>query len=218
MSEKLQQILKYRFKNPQLLQQALTHSSCTSASGEDYERLEFLGDRVLGLSIAALLYRIFPDDPEGNLSQRFTNLVCRDTVAAMAKTLHLDEFMLVASEEIRDNDSILCDVCEAVLGAIFIDSGCERAVEFVNEHWKELIDKNVAPPKDAKTELQEVAHTMGHCAPQYVVDRREGSEHEPIFHVSVHLNKLPPANGIGRNKKIAEQEAAAKMLKHIRHE
>ena len=141
MLEDLQDILKYHFKNPQLLRQALTHSSHTTDVAQNYERLEFLGDRVLGLSIAALLYKIFPNEPEGSLSQRFVGLVCKETVAQMAQTLCLDKFMIVANEDIRGNENVLCDVCEAVIGAIFIDAGDEEAISFVDTHWKELIDK-----------------------------------------------------------------------------
>lgn len=145
--QKLEKILGYEFKNKQLLRQALTHSSYSSRLSENYERLEFLGDRVLGLTIAALLYRMFPNEPEGSLSQRHTGLVNKDCVSETARRLGLDRFVIVANEEIRENENVLCDVCEAVIGAIFIDAGCEQAVEFVNEHWKELIDKNVAPPE-----------------------------------------------------------------------
>ncbi len=99
----------------------------------------------------------------------------------MAKTLFLDKFMIVANHEIRDNENVLCDVCEAVIGAIFMDAGCDQAVTFVNQHWKELIDKNVAPPKDNKTLLQEVAHSKGMGNPLYEVVGRSGSEHEPTF-------------------------------------
>lgn len=215
MLEELQQILKYRFKNIHLLHQALTHSSCSSDNARNYERLEFLGDRVLGLSIAALLYRIFPDEPEGSLSQRFVGLVCKETVAQMAVNLHLDRFINVANEEIRENENVLCDVCEAVIGAIFIDGGQDEAIGFVDTHWKELIDKNVAPPKDAKTALQEAAHVKGLGMPQYIVESRDGSEHEPVFHISVRLKGIEPQIGSGRNKKLAQQEAAAKMLERI---
>ena len=218
MLEELQNIIKYHFKNPALLRQALTHGSHSIKIGENYERLEFLGDRVLGLSIAALLYRAFPNEPEGSLSPRFVRLVCRETVATMAKRLHLDKYMIVGSEDIRENENVLCDVCEAVIGAIFIDSNCETAVDFVNEHWKELIDKNVAPPKDAKTKLQEVSCRKNLGFPQYRIESREGSEHEPVFHVSVRLSTGEPALGSGRSKKLAEQEAAANMLKRISHD
>ena len=218
MFENLENIIKYHFKNQSLLRQALTHSSHSIKIGENYERLEFLGDRVLGLSIAALLYRAFPDEPEGSLSPRFVRLVCRETVADMARRLQLDKYMIVGAEEIRHNGHILCDVCEALIGAIFIDSNCETAVEFVNKHWKEIIDKNIAPPKDAKTKLQEVASAKNLGLPQYKIESREGSEHEPIFHVSVRLNRGEPTLGQGRSKKLAEQEAAALMLERIEHD
>ena len=141
-----------------------------------------------------------------------TGLVNKDCVSETARRLGLDRFVIVANEEIRENENVLCDVCEAVIGAIFIDAGCEQAVEFVNEHWKELIDKNVAPPKDAKTLLQETAHNLGLGVPQYRLVSREGSEHEPLFHMEVVFPGGTAEAGSGRNKKLAEQEAAAKML------
>ena len=208
----LEKILGYSFKDKNLLRQALTHSSYSSRLDENYERLEFLGDRVLGLTVAALLYRMFPKEPEGNLSQRHTGLVNKDCVAETARRLGLDKFVMLANEEIRENENVLCDVCEAVIGALFIDAGSEKAVEFVNNHWKELIDKNVAPPKDAKTQLQEAAHNLGLGMPQYRLVKREGSEHEPLFHMEVVFSEGHSATGSGRNKKLAEQEAAAKML------
>ena len=215
MIEELEKILNYKYKNPALLKQALTHSSFASDVEKNYERLEFLGDRVLGLSIASLLYNIFPHEPEGSLSQRHTGLVCKETVAMVAKTLQLDKYMIVANEEIRDNENVLCDVCEAVIGSIFIDGDCVEAIKFVNQHWRELIDKNVAPPKDAKTALQEMAHAKGRGVPVYRLEGREGSEHEPIFYMSVSPKGVAPEVGEGRNKKLAEQEAAAKMLKKL---
>ncbi len=213
--EELEQILKHHFKDKQLLKKALTHSSVSSNVKNNYERLEFLGDRVLGLSIASLLYRLFPADPEGNLSRRFTGLVCKETVAQMARTLRLGEFMTVADEEIRSNENVLCDVCEAVIGAIYIDGGVEDAIKFVDTHWRELIDRNVAPPKDAKTMLQEVAHVKGLGMPVYRVVSREGSEHEPVFHIAVALDGVAEEIGCGHNKKLAEFDAASKMLEKI---
>ncbi len=217
MLNKLENIIQYKFKNQSLLRQALTHSGFSSKIGENYERLEFLGDRVLGLSIASLLYSAFPNEPEGSLSPRFVGLVCRDTVASMARNLQLDKFMFVNDDEIRNNDNVLCDICEAVIGAIFMDSNCDTAIEFVNTHWKDLIDKNIAPPKDAKTTLQEYLFARSMGLPQYVIDKREGSEHEPIFHVSVKTSNGMSASGQGRNKKQAEQNAATNMLKRINH-
>lgn len=211
----LEQILKHNFKNPRLLEKALTHSSVSSHVDANYERLEFLGDRVLGVSIASLLYRLFPTEPEGSLSQRFTGLVCKETVAEVALTLNLDLFMKVNDEEIRSNVNVLCDVCEAVIGAIYIDGGVEAAISFVDHHWRDLIDRNIEPPKDAKTRLQEQAHIKGLGAPVYRLVSRKGSEHEPIFEIGVSLQGVKEQIGNGRNKKLAEFDAAAKMLEII---
>lgn len=214
-SEDLENILKYNFRNKELLHKALTHSSVSPHADHNYERLEFLGDRVLGVSIASLLYRLFPHEPEGNLSQRFTGLVCKETVAQVGRMLNLGKFMFVANEDIRKNENVLCDVCEAVIGAIYIDAGVEEAINFVNNHWRELIDRNVAPPKDSKTRLQEIAHVKNLEQPVYRLKKRSGSEHEPIFEIVVNLGDKYEVVGFGRNKKAAEFDAASKMLEQI---
>ena len=208
----LESTLKYHFQNISLLRQALTHSSYSPSVEDNYERLEFVGDRVLGVAIASLLYRIFPKEPEGSMSQRHTALVCKETVASVARRIGLDKYIICVGNDIRDNENVLCDVCEAVIGAIYMDSHCECAVDFVNEHWCELIDKNVAPPKDCKTLLQEVAHAKGKSFPVYKTEGRTGSEHEPTFKMSVSIQGIETQFGEGRNKKLAEQEAACKML------
>jgi len=210
--KELEDILEYRFKNRHLLKQAVTHSSKTQSLSENYERLEFLGDRVLGVAVASLLYRCFPGEPEGNLSQRFVALVCKESVSEMARKLKLDNFICAEGIDIHNNENVLCDVCEAVIGALYIDAGSEEAISFVQKHWKPLIDTHTRPPKDAKTLLQEAAHEKGYAAPVYTEISREGSEHEPLFHMQVSIDGLKPQNGSGRNKKIAEQQAAEKML------
>ena len=211
----LQQILKYRFNNEELLVKALTHGSVSSDVSANYERLEFLGDRVLGEAVAHLLYNIFPNEPEGNLSQRFVRLVRKETVSEVALSLKLNEFMRVANNELRENVNVLCDVCEAVIGAIYVDGGSKAAIDFVNNHWRELIDKNVAPPKDAKSRLQEIAHIKGFGVPQYKIIGREGNEHEPIFEVEVSLGVGKCITAKGKNKKMAEMAAAEAMLEKI---
>ncbi|MBR2922459.1 MAG: ribonuclease III [Alphaproteobacteria bacterium] len=213
--EELQQILKYQFKNKTLLSKALTHGSVNPDVLANYERLEFLGDRVLGEAVAHLLYNIFPNESEGNLSQRFVRLVRKETVAEVALSLKLNEFIKVANEELRNNVNVLCDVCEAIIGAIYVDGGSDASIEFVNQHWRELIDKNVAPPKDAKSRLQEIAHVKGFGVPQYKVVGREGNEHEPIFEVEVSLGIGKCVTAKGRNKKVAEMAAAEAMLEKI---
>ena len=214
--ETLQEILKYRFKDRKLLEKAITHGSINPDVDNNYERLEFLGDRVLGVAIASLLYRIFPNDPEGNLSQRFVGLVCKETVAEVAQTLKLDYFMRVATDDWRTNENVLCDVCEAVIGAIYIDAGVDGAIEFVNNHWRELIDKNVAPPKDSKTKLQELSHHLKLGTPQYKLVSRSGSEHKPLFEMEVLLDDGQSAQGSGTSKKLAEFAAAEAMLERLK--
>lgn len=213
--EQLQQILKYSFNDKTLLVKALTHGSITSDIEANYERLEFLGDRVLGEAVAHLLYNIFPQEPEGNLSQRFVRLVRKETVADVALSLGLDKFMNVANDDLRKNVNVLCDVCEAVIGAIYIDGGSLASIEFVNNHWRELIDKNVEPPKDAKSKLQEIAHMKGFGVPQYKIIGREGNEHEPIFEVEVSLGLGKSVSAKGKNKKMAEMAAAKALLEKI---
>ncbi len=212
--EDLQNILKYKFKQISLLQKAITHSSINSHIDGNYERLEFLGDRVLGVAVASLLYRIFPNEPEGNLSQRFVGLVCKETVADMAEKLHLNSFMRVLSDDLRTNENVLCDVMEAVIGAVYIDGGIDAAVDFVNNHWRELIDQNTTPPKDSKTALQEWAHHHGLNTPEYNMIRREGSEHEPVFIMQVVVGNMS-ALGEGKNKKQAEFAAAKVLLEQV---
>ena len=207
--------INYKFKNTNLLAQALTHSSLSSDNHKNYERLEFLGDRVLGVAVASLLYSAFPNEPEGNLSQRFTALVNKDMVSTVALKLELNKSMHVLGEEIRTNENVLCDVCEAIIGAVFIDGGIDAAINFVNENWSSLIHKNVAPPKDAKTTLQEFSHVKNLGMPLYQLVKREGLEHEPHFYISVSLSGIDPIIGEGKNKKLAEFDAAKQMLKRI---
>ncbi len=218
--EKLENIIGYKFKNISLLHQALTHSSCSGKVSENYERLEFLGDRVLGVAVAEMLYKAFPNEPEGGLSQRHTSLVCKEMVSEVVRRHGIDKYVLVASEDIRENDNVLCDVGEAIIGAVYIDGGAQAAIDYVRRFWHELIHKNITPPKDSKTLLQEVAHSRGIETPSYEVVSREGSEHEPVFHVKVNFAGQPSVSGCGRNKKLAEQDAASQMLRQlgIKHE
>ena len=156
--KELEKNLQYHFNNQHLLHQALTHTSKTGKLSENYERLEFLGDRVLGVAVAEMVYRVFPAEPEGSLSQRFMALVCKETVAEMALKLGLDRYIMAESVDVHHNDNVLCDVCEAVIGAMYLDGGCQTAIDFVQERWRPLVDTHTRPPKDAKTLLQEAAH------------------------------------------------------------
>lgn len=209
---KLEEILQYKFKNPKLLEQALTHSSVTGNERRNYERLEFLGDRVLGLTMAHVLYTKFPNEREGVLAQRHVRLVCADAVAEVVKKLHIDEYIIAKDKETTQSINVLCDIGEAVMGAIYIDSDIEQAIAFVERNWADMID-SAGSQKDFKTKLQERFHAMKQALPVYEMVAKEGSEHEPIFTVKVALNENTYALGKGKNKKLAEQQAAEELLK-----
>lgn len=215
--QKLQEILQYRFNDVRLLRQALTHSSITGNEHRNYERLEFLGDRVLGLTMAHLLYERFPNDREGALAQRHVKLVCAEAVADVVKKLHIDEYIIAKDEETAGRTNVLGDIGEAIIGAIYIDSNIEQAMAFVERNWEYMIDE-VGAQKDYKTRLQEYFHSQKLPLPQYEQIAKDGSEHEPVFTVKVTLNENVFALGKGKNKKQAEQQAAEKLLKTIGHQ
>ena len=209
----LQRRLGYTFNNPHFLEQALTHSSLTSNIHRNYERLEFLGDRILGVTIAELLCRTFGDEAEGDLAQRFVGLVCKETVAEVMRGLKVDGCIHAANNEVCDKDNVLCDVGEAIIAAIYLDSNdMNVAKDFILAHWLPLIDKKSQPKKDYKTFLQEQTAVLKKSVPVYEVIEQTGPQHAPTFVVKVAVDDLS-AEGIGTSKKHAEQEAAAKMLK-----
>ncbi len=209
----LEDILQYHFNNPRLLIQALTHSSVTRNERKNYERLEFLGDRVLGMTMAHLLFKMFPKDREGQLSQRHVKLVCADAVAEVAKKLKLEDYIITKDKDSVKSVNVLCDVGEAIIGAIYIDSDIENAIAFVERNWKDLIDQSDGgAQKDFKTSLQEKFHALHLNSPVYEVVAKEGTEHEPIFKVRIALNSEVYAYGQGKNKKAAEQQAAHNLL------
>ena len=214
--EKLQQILQYKFHNLKLLQQALTHSSVTGNEHRNYERLEFLGDRVLGMTMAHLLYKIFPDDREGSLAQRHVKLVRADAVAEVVKRLKIDEYIIAKDKETTQSVNVLCDVGEAIIGAIYIDSNIEQAIAFVERNWHGMIDMaDTGSEKDYKTQLQEKFQAQKLPFPVYEVLAKDGTEHEPVFTIRVALNDEVFALGHGKNKKTAEQEAAYNLLQKM---
>lgn len=204
--------IDYTFKNEQLLKQALTHGSITGNKHLNYERLEFLGDRVLGMTIAHLLYSHFPNDKEGELSQRFNRLVCAETVADMALHLNLHKYISAKDNEVIQSVNVLCDVCEAIIGAIYIDSDIDTAITFVEKHWSPLFNKNLTAKKDFKTQLQEFLHKLKLPLPIYEVAEKIGEEHNPLFKIKVSSADGKFAYGEGHNKKEAEQHAAEKLL------
>ncbi len=209
--------LEHRFARPELLLEAMTHAS-TAAAGRrvSYERLEFLGDRVVGLAVAALLLECFPGESEGALAKRFAALVSRDTLAEVAAELELAEAIVMApSEEAgggRENAATLADVCEAVVGAVFLDAGYETAAELVGRLWRSRVLENRRPPRDPKTALQEWAQARGLPLPNYREVHREGPPHAPDFTIEVQVGGFPPERGQGKAKRQAERKAAEALL------
>jgi len=211
--------LGHRFEHPELLTEALTHPSARTRRGagkRGYERLEFLGDRVLGLIIAELLWRRFPDEAEGALTRRHTSLVRRETLTSIAKEIGLGaHIVLSAGEEsagARANPSVLADVCEAVIAALYIDGGLNAARGFVERWWEQRLTKLGAPPRDPKTALQEWAQARGRALPIYRTVATEGPAHRRTFTVTVTVDGLPPATASGSSKRAAEAAAAAAAL------
>ena len=214
--------LGHRFATPALLKEALTHPSASGRRGGktlNYQRLEFLGDRVLGLVVAELLYRRFPREPEGDLARRLAALVREETLARVAEGLDLGAFMLVAKSDEgageRQNPSLLADVCEAVIGALYLDGGLAVARAFIEPQWLPLLSADLAPPQDAKTALQEWAQGRGLPLPHYRETGREGPDHEPRFTVAVSVAGHDAAKGEGRSKRAAEQAAAERLLARL---
>ena len=207
-------MLEKLFRNKELLKQALTLSH--HGKSAPYERLEFLGDRVLGLIIADMLYHTFDKEKEGELARRFTGLVREETLAQIAVQLNLGDMMITKEHELRTNRSVLSDVCEAVLGALYLDSGLDAVRSFMEPIWTPLLHMDKKAPKDAKSALQEWAQQHGHKLPVYTLIDKTGEEHAPKFIMQVDVEGLGQAIGEGTNKKTAEQTAASNLLKQVK--
>jgi len=215
----LEAILGHTFRKPERLDKALTHSSAVEDRVLSNERLEFLGDRVLGLAIAETLYKRFGEEVEGDLGYRFTNLVRREALARVARAIGLGDFIRLSDGE-RDTggaekDGVLANACEAVIAALYLDGGFEPASAFIDRYWAELLDEAPEPTKDAKTSLQEWAQAQGKPLPGYTVVDRDGPDHAPVFTVEVSLAGAEPVTGMGNNKRAAEQAAAETMLERL---
>lgn len=214
----LEDRIGYRFTDADLLDQALTHVSALSGQkpAGTYQRLEFLGDHVLGLVISDMLFHGFPKAAEGELSQRLADLVNRDACADVARKMELGAVIRFGSSEAnaggRDKTTILADVCEAVVGAAYLDGGYPAAAGLVERFWRERMVTPKRPLRDPKTLLQEWAQARGLPIPAYREVARTGPHHDPEFRISVELPEQAPAEGVGRSKRAAEQAAAAAML------
>lgn len=215
--------LGYRFRNPNLLREALTHESALGGSAprgtetqESYQRLEFLGDRVLGFAIAELLLTAFPNASEGELSRRLNHLVKRETCAEIAQEIDLGDLAILAEAEARSGGrrkiTLLGDMCEALIAALYLDGGWEPAAAFIHRHWRPRMLAWSGPLRDPKSALQEWAQAQGMKPPDYTIVARTGPDHQPRFTVEARIAGLAPARADGTSRRAGEQAAATQVL------
>lgn len=211
----------HKFADQALLERALTHISAVSGGGPQsrsgsYQRLEFLGDHVLGLVVSDMLYRSYPRANEGELSQRLADLVRKETCAEVGREIELGPALRLGNSESHSGGrlrvTILGDACEALIGAVFLDGGYEAAQKMIERFWRDRMDRPLRSLRDAKTMLQEWAQARGLPTPAYSELSRSGPHHSPKFRVAVTLPDRPAAEGLGASKRAAEQAAAAAML------
>lgn len=203
------------FQNPLLLEQALTHPSCRRRHKvNDFERLEFLGDRILGLIVAELLYRAFPKEPEGSLAKRSAALVNREVCSEVAQEIGLDQHLKVVGAELGNKSSVMGDAMEALLGALYLDSGLETVQQYVEPLWKKRLHAAPYPLTDYKSQLQEWSQKVHQEIPSYTILSATGPAHSPEFIIEVRVGNYQ-AQASGQSRKQAEQEAARKLLETV---
>lgn len=221
----LQHKLLYEFKNANLLEASLRHSSFVNEQADigmrDNERLEFLGDAVLNLVVGDILMQHYPDSEEGDLSRMRANLVNETQLAAIARSLNLGSYLQLGKGEIqtngREKNSILADTLEAVMAAIYLDGGFKSAFNVIDRHFSPLIDATATPMinYDYKSQVQEFVQVTQQEMPIYTVIHESGPDHDKTFRVRLQLQQLH-AEGIGKSKKMAEQDAARKALELLK--
>ncbi len=219
----LENTLGYSFQKKELLEAALTHKSSVrdrrqrhhhsqNRSVHSLERLEFLGDRVLGLTITEILYHSYGSEKEGDLAKRLATLVSKESCTKVAKKLGIAKYLRVAANDVTTNSHIIPDALEALLGAIYIDSDFNAVQKVIASLWQELLTQDLTPPRDSKTALQEWAQGKHKTVPEYSLLERTGPDHAPVFHVHVKIKNIGEATGEGITKKEAEQQAAKKLI------
>lgn len=222
----LEAAIGHCFADRRRLADAVTHPSLAGLArcqgpipGTAYERLEFLGDRVLGLVIAQWLLERFPAEREGDLAKRHVGLVRRETLGRVAEDIELGRHLRLSPGEAeaggRSNRTILADACEAVIGALYLDGGLDAVTRFIRRAWSPLIDTSGTPPQEPKTALQEWAQGRGKPLPAYEVVGQTGPAHDPRFEVRVTVAGLPPVTAAGPSKRAAEKAAASTLLRQV---
>ena len=212
--KEIEKILKYNFKKTILLETALTHKSFDN--NDNNEKLEFLGDRVLGLVISEKLLNKFPNEKEGIIDKKFANLVNKKTCLVIARKINLKKFILLGSSHKkleRSADKIISDCLEAIVGAIYLDGGLKSVEKFILNFWEEFLLKSTVTLIDSKTKLQEFSLKKFKELPKYVFFKKSGPQHRPLFKTEVQIPNSKKIVGIGSSKKNAQQNAAAKLLK-----
>ena len=213
----LEKKINIKFKDKDLLIQSLTHKSFNS--NKNNEKIEFLGDRVLGLVVAKKLLELYPDEKEGTLDKKFSSLVNKTTCLEIAKIINLEKYILTfnpKNKKIKIEDKIVSDSCEALIGAVYLDKGFNNVEKFILDLWKNHIKKSVVTQIDAKTKLQELALKNFKKLPIYKLISNTGPRHKPSFKVGVKLPNTKYYISSGKSKKEAEQNAAIECLKNIK--
>ena len=212
--KELEKILKYNFKKSYLLEKALTHKSFNNNINN--EKLEFLGDRVLGLVISEKLLEKYPEEKEGIIDKKYANLVNKKTCLLVAKKINLKKFILLGDSHKkleRSADKISSDCLEAVVGAIYLDGGLKSIEKFILNFWKEYLLKSTVTLIDSKTKLQEFSLKKFKELPKYIFFKKTGPQHRPLFKTEVQIPNSKKIIGEGSSKKNAQQNAAAKLIK-----
>jgi len=218
--ETLESLIGHMFKDKALLQTALTHSS--KGAGENYERLEFLGDRVLGLVVAEILYARFPSEPEGDLAKRLAALVQGRFLADRALEMGLGGYIRFSESEASsggaENPNILSDVFEALLGALYLDGGFAKCQSLIHTLLDDRLDDMIKPPQHPKTRLQEWAQSQGLGLPVYKITAQHGPDHAPVFEIALHVQGHDIVTAQGRSRQSAEKDVAALFLAGLESE
>ncbi len=222
----LETVLGHHFSDSSLLQSALEHSSLGGQSAvrpaapQRFDRLEFLGDRVVGLVLAEMLLERYPEDDEGAIARRHATLVNRDSLAGVARKIGLGGFLRLSAGEVQagggDNPAVLADAFEAVVASLYHDGGMEKARAFLVERFAPLVAELSVPPQDAKTALQEWAQSRGRPLPTYRTLGMTGPAHRPLIEVEVRVEGLEPETAKGPSRRVAEQAAATVLLAKAR--
>ncbi|MCG6115726.1 MAG: ribonuclease III [Mesorhizobium sp.] len=215
--EAIADITGTRVKDRVRLRAALTHASARKGDAADYQRLEFLGDRVLGLAVAEMIFADYPQAPEGELSLRLNALVNAETLAEIADEAGMPDLIRTSGEvrarASRNQVNLRSDVMEALIAVLYLEGGMDAARTFIKRYWEPRSKLAGAARRDAKTALQEWGHQISGASPLYSVDNRSGPDHDPVFTVSVKVGEMPAATAQGRSKREAEQAAAAALLR-----